>query len=85
MTTLNIPARSFAAALKCAAKNDVRFYLNGVYLDLPKGRIVGTNGHVMFVGKIEAATLPAVIVPRDLIESALKSLKPSFVNRPTLP
>ena len=73
-TTVNIPARAFAAALKCAAKNDVRYYLNGVYLDFPKGRIVATNGHIMFVGQIETATLPPVIVPRELVEGALRSL-----------
>ena len=72
--TVNIQARAFAAALKCASKQDVRYYLNGAYLDFPKGRIVSTTGHVMFIGKIEAATLPPVIVPRDLIESALRSL-----------
>ena len=72
--TVNIQARAFAAALKCASKQDVRYYLNGAYLDFPKGRIVSTTGHIMFIGKIEAATLPPVIVPRDLIESALRSL-----------
>lgn len=78
MTTVNIPARSFAAALKCAAKCDVRFYLNSVYLDFPKGRIVATDGHKLFAAKIGEdqilSDMPAVIVPRELIESALKSL-----------
>jgi len=73
-TSVNIPARAFAAALKCASKSDVRYYLNGVYLDFPKGRIVATNGHIMFVGQIERVDVPAVIVPRELVESALRSL-----------
>jgi len=73
-TSINIPARAFAAALKCASKSDVRYYLNGVYLDFPKGRIVATTGHFMFVGQIERADVPAVIVPRELVESALRSL-----------
>jgi len=73
-TSVNIPARAFAAALKCASKCDVRYYLNGVYLDFPKGRIVATTGHFMFVGQIERADVPAVIVPRELVEGALRSL-----------
>ena len=72
--TVNIPARAFAAAIKCAPKSDVRFYLNGVYLDFPKGRMVATTGHAMFIGQIESAELPPVIVPRELVESALRSM-----------
>jgi len=72
--TVNIPARAFAAAIKCASKQDVRYYLNGVYLDFPKGRIVATNGHIMFIGQIESAALSPVIVSRETVELALKSM-----------
>ena len=42
--------RFFAAIHKCAAQNDVRYYLNALYLERhPDGGvvIVGTNGHVL--------------------------------------
>ena len=41
------------AAEICAAKNDIRYYLNGVCIDVrtdSKLVIVGTDGHAMFVG-----------------------------------
>jgi len=55
-------------------KKDIRFYLNGAYLDFPKGRIVSTDGRCLFAGKIEPCDYPAVIVPRETIEAILKTL-----------
>lgn len=37
------------AAMMCAATNDVRYYLNGVFFD-EKGFIVATDGHRLFCG-----------------------------------
>lgn len=37
------------AATMCAATNDVRYYLNGVFFD-EKGFIVATDGHRLFCG-----------------------------------
>ncbi|MGU1692168.1 hypothetical protein ACSEO4_01675 [Pseudomonas aeruginosa] len=45
-----VKPRYFAAIHQCAAKNDVRYYLNALYLERhPDGgvAIVGTNGHVL--------------------------------------
>ena len=33
------------ALLACAAKNDSRYYLNGIYVDQPNNRLVSTDGH----------------------------------------
>lgn len=44
--TLKLCAKSVRAAILFAAKNDVRYYLNGILLD-HRGYIVATNGHVM--------------------------------------
>jgi DNA polymerase III sliding clamp (beta) subunit (PCNA family) len=38
------------AALMAQAKNDIRFYLNGIYLQT-NGDMVATNGHIMFLGR----------------------------------
>jgi hypothetical protein len=48
MKNLILPSQTLAAARLCQAKNDVRYYLNGVYIN--HNTIVSTNGHVMFVG-----------------------------------
>jgi hypothetical protein len=63
---------ALAAALKCAAVKDVRWYLNSVYLDFPRGCIVATDGHRLFCGQIPAADCVPVIVPRELVERAIK-------------
>lgn len=44
---LDVPA--FRVAQAAAAKNDTRYYLNGVFLDNVNGKIVGTDGHIMAV------------------------------------
>ena len=40
------------AAMVCAATNDVRYYLNGVFFD-EKGFIVATDGHRLFCGSAD--------------------------------
>lgn len=77
-TTFDIPASSLRAALTCAAKNDVRYYLNGVFLDLPRGRIVSTTGAILFCGAGPRADHAGVIIPREIIETALKALGRKF-------
>lgn len=66
-----------AAALACAAKKDVRFYLNGVLIEpLASGYcVVATNGHVLFAGEGRCDNTPAkpVIIPREACEAALKT------------
>jgi len=71
----NIPARTLKAALYCAAKNDVRYYLNGVCFEPSTGALVATDGHVLFAIKTTPIPgnekEPAVIIPRDLVERAV--------------
>ena len=70
---LPVPAAMLRAALICASTEQVRYYLNGVYVD-PKGYLVSTDGHRAFIGKIELSGAPAFdgwIIPRDAIKRAL--------------
>lgn len=48
MITINFP--EFIGATLCKAKDDIRYYLNGIYISVD-GDIVGSNGHIMFAGK----------------------------------
>ena len=64
MTTITIDAGLIRAAMACQAKNDVRYYLNGILI-AANGDIVGTSGSVMFVGqytgdKIEKDTIISI-------------------------
>lgn len=66
-----VPLVLLKSALVCAAKNDIRFYLNGVALD--QGHIVATDGHRMFYAPFESIKdLPQIIIPREAIEFIAK-------------
>ncbi len=52
MTTLSISARTVALAASMMAKNDIRYYINGVYIEPHpvKGVVaVGTDGHMLAI------------------------------------
>jgi hypothetical protein len=69
-----IPVSTLKASLFTMAKKDVRFYLNGAFLDFRKGRIVSTDGHCLFCGQIPYADHDPVIIPREVIEQTVKSV-----------
>lgn len=81
MLKFSIPAPMLAATLPCAAKRDVRYYLNAVHIDYtPKrARVVATDGVVLAICRGPIAVTEGdvasyrVTIPRDLIESALKT------------
>ena len=75
-TVTTIPVGILKAALTHAHKDDVsRRYLEGIYIDLSSGHIVSTDGHRMLVARLPADCRhpgASYIVPRDVIERALK-------------
>lgn len=72
-----IPANKLKAVLLHAAAKDVRFYLNGVFVEssVEHGVIlVGTDGNTLFAGKLpdpDIAPLCSLIIPRDVVKQAL--------------
>ena len=81
-TAIEVPTAYLKAALVCASTEQVRYYLNGVYVD-PKGFLVSTDGHRMFCGRIDLAGVPAFdgwIIPRDVIKRALTSYKDETIT-----
>lgn len=85
MLNFSIPAPMLAAVLPCAAKRDLRYYLNAVHIDYtPKrARVVATDGAILAVCRGPIAVTEGdvasyrVTIPRDLIESALKTKRAS--------
>lgn len=77
--TLNIAV--LAACAPMMAKHDVRYYLNGMLLtpELGTVRAVATDGHALATGLDAYSTWAGdqapVIVPRALVEWALKNIK----------
>lgn len=88
--TVSVPSEYIAVLKLFAAKNDVRYYLNGINLEVfpamengyCDGRLVATNGHMLGVFKltgIDAQTdtaLTDIIIPLDLL---------TWKANPTLP
>jgi hypothetical protein len=87
LQSVRLPLTALRAALSCAADEQSRFYLNGVYVHATGGeyRVVGTDGHRMLVhstpipAKLDGDNLPAwlakgVIVPREGLKERLTLL-----------
>lgn len=80
--TLTVPLRFVYAALLAAAKDDIRYYLNGVYVHAVDGeiRVCGTDGHRMAVSRFKPEeAIPAwaeagFILPREGLAQALPVL-----------
>lgn len=71
--TLYIPANHLSALLKIAGKKDVRWYLNGIYFD-PRGFLVAIDGSALMAVHCEPFTGEGFIVPRKVVELAVKSI-----------
>lgn len=77
MSTINLSLSQLRAALCIAAKQDIRYYLNGVYVecDSTRTRVVATNGHAMYIEdrNSEPNTWQGtMIVPRAILEMVTK-------------
>ncbi len=81
MTTkyrINVPLRTLKALLHVAAAKDIRFYLNGVFVQAwgNETRCVATDGHMLAAMRVEQGNdVPAgdspieLIIPRDVLDS----------------
>ena len=61
----------FKAALLCASSEESRYYLRGVFLSTT-GHLVTTDGHRMFVARLNERPTADVIVPYADVAAALK-------------
>jgi DNA polymerase-3 subunit beta len=59
------------AALLCASSEETRYYLRGVFLSTT-GHLVTTDGHRMFVARLDDRPTADVIVPYADVAAALK-------------
>lgn len=66
---------SLFAALECAAKKDLRYYLQGINIQITKdavGMVYGTDGHILFAGQLPydgAVDVPLnLIIPTDAVK-----------------
>ena len=63
------------AALECAAKKDLRYYLQGINIQIKKigvGMVYGTDGHILFAGQLpyegDYVAELNLIIPTDAVK-----------------
>ena len=66
-----IPTDLLKAAILCASSEESRYYLRGVHLSTT-GHMVTTDGHRMFVARLDEQPATDVIIPLDDVKAALK-------------
>lgn len=73
MKTVRLDIKTLKAALQCCGKADVRYYMNGVFVE--GNRIVATNGERMMLARgLESDEgIPPIIIDYQLIEKAIKN------------
>ena len=59
-TIATMSASTYRAAVACMAVKDVRYYLNGIYLDLEADKVVSTDGSMLYVNGIRPGDAPEV-------------------------
>jgi hypothetical protein len=64
--SVTLPLSAVQALLPAMGDRDIRYYLNGMYLDRPRRCIVATNGHMLLrhdaVDAMPVSDLPGVII-----------------------
>jgi hypothetical protein len=80
--TISVSLATLRAARTHTAEKDIRSYLQGVYLDTAAGKVVATDGHRLFVANARGvkSNYPAVIVPNETIDAALKQFTGDYAR-----
>jgi DNA polymerase-3 subunit beta len=86
MYTLTVSLATLRAARTHTAEKDVRYYLQGVYLDTVAGKVVATDGHRLFAANARGvkSNYPAVIVPNETLDAALKQFTGDYARGKSL-
>ena len=67
---ISIQASAIRAATICAAKKDIRYYLQGVYINVAHrdyATVCGTDGHVLFAGRATIENMAGDLLPFNMI------------------
>lgn len=76
MTILSFNLHTLAAARTHSAKNDVRYYLQGIQFNSVAGQIAATDGHRLFVANgLTGGICPSFILANDSVDAILSACK----------
>lgn len=67
---------AIAGFLSIVPKNDIRYCLNGVYVEPDTGMMIATDGHVLLAHRTTARAaevIPPFVIPRALLENVAKA------------
>ena len=67
---ISIQSSAIRAATICAAKKDIRYYLQGVYINVAHrdyATVCGTDGHVLFAGRATIENMAGDLLPFSMI------------------
>ncbi len=70
LRTIELKYADLKAAALCKAKQDVRFYLCGVFVG--KGVVAATNGHILLICEEPEAADIELIIPAEAIDSLVR-------------
>ena len=72
---ITVKTTSLLAALECSAKKDIRYYLQGINIQIKKigvGMVYGTDGHMLFAGQLpydgDYVAELNIIIPTDAVK-----------------
>lgn len=66
--------KALAKVAFAMSHDETRYNLNGVYLDLPAGKAVATDGHRMCMADLDTVDAPAVIISKKAVAKLRKLL-----------
>ena len=82
---ITLKTSALFAALECSAKKDIRYYLQGINIQIKKigvGMVYGTDGHMLFAGQLpyegDYVAELNIIIPTDAVKRLDK--KPEFTE-----
>lgn len=72
---ITLKTSALFAALECSAKKDIRYYLQGINIQIKKigvGMVYGTDGHILFAGQLpyegDYVAELNIIIPTDAVK-----------------
>ena len=79
---ITLKTSALFAALECSAKKDIRYYLQGINIQIKKigvGMVYGTDGHMLFAGQLtydgDYVAELNIIIPTDAVKRLDKKLE----------
>lgn len=71
MNTLiaEMTGQQYRSAVLCSAKNDVRYYLNGIYINFENSGVIATTGSYLYVAPVQAVNHPDSVEMDDFLKS----------------